>query len=250
MRNDLSIVEQLSYATIRLECKAADSCWCGTGFIMSCTRHRNANMTLLVTNGHVVDGADSISLCFTTIDHNGRPVGRVVVSKPIAECTYIFHPQYKITMDGDLCALAIAPFINTAYKDGYKLLYTMLSMDMLATDIDYADLMQLDEVAMVGYPNAIADEVNNQPIFRRGVLATSPSLDYDGRKEFLTDIATIGGSSGSPVLRISNGVSVNQRRCSISIGGAPTCKLLGVHRGGFRHDAEGRLVKVSMPEAN
>lgn len=100
-----------------------------------------------------------------------------------------------------------------------------------------------------GYPNAIADEVNNQPIFRRGVLATNPSLDYDGRKEFLTDIATIGGSSGSPVLQVNNGVSINQRTGSVCLGGSK-CRLLGIHRGGFRYDAEGRLVKITMPEAD
>ena len=91
--------------------------------------------------------------------------------------------------------------------------------------VKLADLMQLDEVAMVGYPNAIADEVNNQPIFRRGVWATNPSLDYDGHKEFLTDIATIGGSSGAPVLQVNNGVSINQRTRSVCLGGGK-CRLL------------------------
>ena len=250
MKNEWSVVEQLSYATIRIEGKSEDSHWYGTGFIMSCGKDDNRCMPLLVTNGHVMDGIKSVSLCFTTADAEGRPIGKWMETRPMAECYCRFHPQYKVSQDGDLCALAIAPFIKAANDRGVNLVYRMLDLNMLATDDDYADLMQLDEVAMVGYPNAIADEVNNQPIFRRGVLATSPSLDYDGRKEFLTDIATIGGSSGSPVLQISNGVSVNQRSGSICIGGSPTCKLLGVHRGGFRYDAEGRLIKLSMPEAD
>lgn len=52
---------------------------------------------------------------------------------------------------------------------------------------------------MIGYPVGLMDEVNLQPIFRRGVYATNPSLDYMGRKEFLLDIPNNGGSSGSPV---------------------------------------------------
>lgn len=54
---------------------------------------------------------------------------------------------------------------------------------------------------MIGYPVGLMDEVNLQPIFRRGVYATNPSLDYMGRKEFLLDIPNNGGSSGSPVFR-------------------------------------------------
>ena len=204
MKNELSVVEQLSYATIRIEGKCADSYRYGTGFIMACGGDKRY-MPLLVTNGHVIDGTESISLCFTTADITGRPDGKWTATMPITGCNYKFHPQYKVSLDGDLCAIDISPFIKAASDSGCNLVYKMVGLDMLATDADYADLMQLDEVAMVGYPNAISDEVNNQPIFRRGVLATSPSLDYDGRKEFLTDIATIGGSSGSPVLQISNG---------------------------------------------
>lgn len=249
MAKSLSVVEQLSYATIRIDVTKAGGLFCGTGFIMSFSNDAGQFMPMLVTNGHVIDDAQKVSLCFTTVDAQGDHIGKWHTDKSISQCIYKMHPLYGVSLDGDLCALAIAPFIRDAQASGHSLMYKVLGMDMLASDADYAELMQLDEVAMVGYPNAIADEVNNQPIFRRGVLATSPSLDYDGRKEFLTDIATVGGSSGSPVLQISNGVSVNQRTGSISLGGSK-CKLLGVHRGGFRYDAEGRLQKVSMPEVD
>lgn len=69
----------------------------------------------------------------------------------------------------------------------------------MAGDDFYAKERQLDQVVMIGYPVGLMDEVNLQPIFRRGVYATNPSLDYMGRKEFLLDIPNNGGSSGSPV---------------------------------------------------
>lgn len=250
MANTLSVVEQLSYATIRIKAIDDKSGWFGTGFIMSFSRDDKARVPVLITNGHVLDNAKIVSLCFTTADAQGNPIGKWAVGKAVAECYCKYHPLFRSQGDGDLCALAIAPFINDVISSGHKPMYKSIGMEMLATDADYAELMQLDEVAMVGYPNALIDSVNNQPIFRRGVLATSPSLDYDGNKEFLTDMATIGGSSGSPVLQISNGVSVNQRYGNIRIGGGATCKLLGVHRGGFRYDAEGRLKKLSIPEAD
>lgn len=53
---------------------------------------------------------------------------------------------------------------------------------------------------MIGYPIKLWDSVNNMPIFRQGILATNPELDYGEKKLFLIDAACFPGSSGSPVL--------------------------------------------------
>ena len=245
--NNLSVVEQLSYSTVQICAEASAGVSCGTGFVMSFRETDKNWCPVLVTNGHVVDSANRISLCFTKKSPNGDPDGKVSVTKDVRECGLVYHPQYVCGTDTDLCAIPLAPFVSSIEQTGQEVFFAHFPLDLLASDEDYAALMQLDEVAMVGYPNALIDTVNNQPIFRRGVLATNPSLDYEGRKEFLTDIATIGGSSGSPVLYINNGFSVNKRNGSIQIGGSE-CKLLGVHRGGFRYDAMGRLVKIVTPE--
>lgn len=52
---------------------------------------------------------------------------------------------------------------------------------------------------MVGYPDGIWDEFNNQPIVRRGITATHPKNDFNGKGEFLIDAVCFPGSSGSPV---------------------------------------------------
>lgn len=53
-----------------------------------------------------------------------------------------------------------------------------------------------------GYPDGLWDAVNNRPVLRRGVTATHPIKDYNGKKEFLIDAPAIPGTSGSPVFII------------------------------------------------
>ncbi len=42
---------------------------------------------------------------------------------------------------------------------------------------------------MIGYPNGIWDEANNMPIIRRGITATHPNFNYNGKPEFMIDAA-------------------------------------------------------------
>ena len=70
---------------------------------------------------------------------------------------------------------------------------------MIPTDEELKNLDYMEDIFMVGYPRGLCDELNNYPIFRKGVTATHPYVDYQGKREFLLDITNIGGSSGSPV---------------------------------------------------
>ena len=54
---------------------------------------------------------------------------------------------------------------------------------------------------MIGYPNGLWDKVNGLPFFKRGMTATHPYINYNGREEFVMDI--------SGILRLP-GVSVNR----------------------------------------
>jgi len=42
---------------------------------------------------------------------------------------------------------------------------------------------------MIGYPSGLWDTKNNLPIVRKGITATTPYFDYNGKREFLVDIA-------------------------------------------------------------
>jgi hypothetical protein len=98
---------------------------------------------------------------------------------------------------------------------------------------------------MIGYPNGIWDSVNNLPIIRKGITATHPSIDYDGRREFLIDAACFPGSSGSPVF-LFNLSSYTTKSGGTIIGGS-RIKLIGVLYAGPQYSAEGEVRIVNVP---
>jgi hypothetical protein len=75
----------------------------------------------------------------------------------------------------------------------------------------------IEEVVFVGYPDGLFDEVNYLPLTRRGITASPPTADFNGRPVFLIDGSVFPGSSGSPVLILQTG-SYAGRTGSINLG--------------------------------
>ena len=102
---------------------------------------------------------------------------------------------------------------------------------------------------MIGYPGGLWDNVNNQPIFRKGILATSPSKNFGGRREFLIDMPVYWGSSGSPVLLFSEGAFLDRRKGEglkgVMLGGR--LKLLGINYATITNTVKGKVVPVPVP---
>jgi hypothetical protein len=123
----------------------------------------------------------------------------------------------------------------------------MAPMDysLVADDAFLQNVTQLDDVAMIGYPDGIWDVVNNQPIFRKGVFATRPNRLYNGKREFIIDMPVYGGSSGSPVLIASDGPWVDRLNNALKTH-APT-RLVGVVYKTFIHNDLGKLIAVPIP---
>jgi hypothetical protein len=103
----------------------------------------------------------------------------------------------------------------------------------------------LEEILMIGYPNGLWDSVNNMPILRRGVTATHPNIDYEGRREFLIDAACFPGSSGSPVFLFNTNGWTN--RAGGTVVGGTRVKLLGILYAGPQHTATGEVRIVMVP---
>jgi hypothetical protein len=64
----------------------------------------------------------------------------------------------------------------------------------------------LEPVTFIGYPNGIWDSKNLLPIARRGMTASPISVDFENTPRFLIDASVFGGSSGSPVFLLNQGV--------------------------------------------
>lgn len=93
---------------------------------------------------------------------------------------------------------------------------------------------------MVGFPNGLWDNAHNLPIYRRGITASHPEVDFRGKPELLLDIPCFPGSSGSPVF-VLNAKGRTDERGNVRVG-EPRDLLLGVASGAVTQGPDGQIV--------
>lgn len=243
MSSELTIAQQLLHSTIRIECRdAAGNVSSGTGFNFS-FEFDGILVPTIVTNRHVFQNAVQSDFHYTLADADGRSTGRherffiYDFSK-----AWIAHPDPHV----DLAILPTQPLFEELNKLGKRPFYINLSQGVIASPEMLASLDAIEDVTMIGYPNGLWDDVNNLPIVRRGITATSVAYEYRGKKEFLIDAACFPGSSGSPVF-IYNSGSFSGSGGGLNIG--TRLMLIGVLFAGHIHTAVGEIKVVPIPTA-
>jgi Trypsin-like peptidase domain len=240
--HNLSISEQLMYSTVRIECMLKNgNRSVGTGFFFRFLDDGEKHIPAIVTNKHVVQGATQGRILMTRADQNGNPINtqHLPIDLENFEQRWIFHPDPEI----DLCIMPIGPIIQQVSKMGQKVFYIALSPDLIPSSQQLSELGAIEEIIMIGYPNGIWDRVNNLPIIRKGITATHPKFNYDGREEILIDAACYPGSSGSPVLIYNEG-SYSHRQ-GITIGSR--VYLLGILYAGPQFTTTGEIMVMNIP---
>ena len=152
-----------------------------------------------------------------------RMLQKIVIAYGAENIFYECHPDRTV----DLCAIIISKEIGELDKQGKTLDY-YLESSILANEEFFKKEKPLDPIVMVGHPYGLMDEVNPQPIFRRGVYATDPSLDYNGRREFLIDVTNSGNLGGFPVFRFDDKMYNDRSGFGITITLASRLTLLGI----------------------
>lgn len=244
MAENMSPADQLSFSTVRIACKTQsgdDST--GTGFFFIFPLNDNTNIPVIITNRHVIKNSTVGIFQLTEANNNDTPnIGTfTTVQLDKFEGRWIAHPDQNV----DLCAMPIAPLLHEAKNKEKTFFYRSLSKDITATSETMAELSAIEEIIMIGYPVGIWDSSNNMPIFRKGIAATPPYLDYEGRKEFMIDIACFPGSSGSPVLLYNVG-GYTTKTGNVMLG-STRIKLLGVLYAGPQYTVEGNIRVVHVP---
>jgi len=239
--HNLSISEQLTYCTVRIECELKGGLvGTGTGFFFKFLENNETGecLPVVITNKHVVRDSLKGRIIFTKATPNMEPKDKEHFKLQLEnfESLWRFHPDPNV----DLCAMPIAPYMQLAESMGDKLFYIPFSKEMLPTDKQKSDFSALEDILMIGYPNGIWDSVNNMPILRKGSTATHPNFDYDGKKEIMIDIAAFPGSSGSPVL-IFNESGYRDKHGNFFMG-ASRVILLGILYAGPQATATGEII--------
>ena len=189
-----NIYEQILYTTLRVECldKNGNLFSIGTGFLLQRPVAENKIKMYLVSNKHVLCGADSIAISFTKMKNGEAEIGNVV-RVPITKIqgNIVSHKDPDVD-------IAILECTGLFLLLPDQLYFKAVSYDMLAT-FEEPELSVAENVYFIGYPDNRFDEKNNLPLIRTGMIASHPKYDYNGKPIFIIDAQVFPGSSGSPV---------------------------------------------------
>lgn len=237
----IHITEQLLNGTIRIEAFNGNSTSTGTGFFFTFykDKERKVSIPVIITNKHVVNRFNQIRLFFRKVKNNEPDYGApFVVTISNDTNTVIQHPSKDI----DLVAIPTARIYAELEKQNIGIYYIASDESRIPDDsTQKSELKSIEEVLMIGYPNGLWDTKNNLPIVRKGITATTPFIDYNGKREFLVDIAAFGGSSGSPIIFYRD--IYTDKNYVAKVG--PKLYLLGILYAGPLYTVEGKVIKAN-----
>lgn len=243
-QSQLTVAQQLLHSTVRIEClDAKGAASSGTGFNFS-FEIQNSFVPVIITNRHVFEQAIQFTFHYTMATSDGQSTDRHEQYSILDfSHAWIGHPD----PDVDLALVVMQPFFNELEKVGKRPFYINLSQGIIAPKQMLDELDAIEDVTMIGYPNGLWDDVNNLPIVRRGITATSAAKNYRGKREFLIDAACYPGSSGSPVFIFNSGSFSGFGGAGIAVG--TRLALLGVLYAGHMHTTVGEIKAVPIPTA-
>lgn len=244
----LGLTEQLLHSTLRIETLDANGVpSSGTGFFFNFPGNSpNQVFPAIVTNKHVVRNQTRGFFFLTMADSKGGPdIGKHEgIELADFAAGWIEHPDPNV----DLAVCLIGGLFNQLDQMGKRPFYIGLDKSLIPSPTQLADLNAVEDIMMVGYPNGLWDAANNLPLIRRGITSSPPSVQYNGKPEFVIDAACFPGSSGSPVLIIVNQGFIHHKNGNVSLGGF-RIMFLGVLYAGPLTTASGQIIVKTVPTA-
>ena len=237
-----SIAEQLFFTTARIDTITQTGAQgSGTGFFFT-HKHGEENFPFVVTNKHVVLGMKAGALSFLQKRGEQPSLGngfRLEISDwPDA---WFGHPS----PDVDIAICPFAPLeAHIKQQNNVDLFYRSVTTDMIPDREQLDKVDALESVTFIGYPNGIWDKANLLPVARRGITASPLAIDFENTPRFLIDASVFGGSSGSPVFLLNQGM-YSDKSGMTTVGSR--CLFLGVISAVFFRTQLNYIVSVPIP---
>ncbi len=237
-----SIAEQLFFTTVRIDTVSANgAAGSGTGFFFSYKRE-DINYPFVVSNKHVVMGMKEVSLTFHQRKDNKPLLGHGFrLNIEDWKDIWFGHPNPDID-------IAICPFApieaHIKHQNKIDLFYRHIGPEIIPNDEQLAKLDAIETITFIGYPNGIWDKSNLLPVARRGTTASPLSVDFENTPRFLIDASVFGGSSGSPVFILNQGM-VTDKSGNTAI--ASRLLFIGVIAAVFYRTQLNQIIVVPIP---
>lgn len=213
----------------------------GTGFFYEHHLEGGRMIVLLMTNKHVLrDAAEVVFDMHVSVGEGAgrRDSGEVERFRmPINNQTVIDHPDPNV----DLCGIAVSGVVMQMNDAGRVPFYAAAAAHDIPSEEQWRQFSSIETVTMVGFPNGLGDEVNRMPLVRQGITATALHRDYNGRPDFMVDMACFPGSSGSPIY-VWNPMYTFNRLTNQTMFGRGSFYLVGILFQGPLIDNRGQIV--------
>ncbi|MBE7544090.1 MAG: serine protease [Bryobacteraceae bacterium] len=240
-----SAFSKLLFSTVRVECRLkTGGVSTGTAFFFNFKIDDQRHLPLLVTNKHVVEGAEIAQFhVHEALSSASGESGPSPTSFPVTitefQSAWFMHPDPS----ADLCVMPFEPLRQQAQAQGKTIFSCPLDDSLIPNQTTLDGLSALEDIVMVGYPIGLWDSTNNLPILRRGATASHPATDFQGKAQGVVDMACFPGSSGSPILILNEGAFSTPN--GLTVGGR--IHLLGVLFAGPVYRADGKIEIIDIP---
>ena len=161
--------------------------------------------TFLVTNRHVFDGRNIVSLRFNT-DDGKQKIFDQPLKLPDGNLLWLAHPDPKI----DLAVLSINPTVLK--ENNIKPVFISEEMFGYSKDFESIGIAVGDDVYAIGFPMGIAGEEQNYPCVKAGLISRIDQEIIKNRKAFIIDSSIFPGNSGGPVILKPTMVSLSDSK--------------------------------------
>ena len=234
----LRLSDKLMYSTMRIISKKADEWYSGTGFVF----RTEDNIPVIVSNKHVIDGFNIGQFVMTQGDEYNEPAIGKVINFEVKDFSkqWILHPDSKV----DLAVMPLRVVAHEWSKREVKPFYTSIDSSTIPTDQEWDQFIPLEDILMIGYPNGLGDSFNSLPLFRKGITATHPAINYERKRgvcgRYWDPISVPPGLQFS-FLQTSFMRNPEKNRVDLL-----NVRLLGIVQNVFTYIAEGRIVRRNL----